>query len=146
MQHQQHCVALVRHTDIGTSQPHTVAQDWLQRPAPLHCRRPDKAQHASHSMQQMKTMQQCRIINELNNRPNSVFIYKTARTTKRIPSLIRTCRADPNLTKHKSRMPFHNHRAPAAHPPLQSHAFNSNSIRQPPVNFRRQRYCSVLPP
>ena len=117
MQHQQHCVALVRHTDIGTSQPHTVAQDWLQRPAPLHCRRPDKAQHASHNMQQMKTMQQCSIINELNNRPNSVFIYKTARTTKRIPSLICTCRADPNLTKHKSRMPFRNHRAPAAHPP-----------------------------
>ena len=50
---------------------------------------------------------------------------------KRTPSLICTRRAIPQPHRHKYRMPFRIHRAPTA----QSHAINSHSIRQPPVNL-----------
>ena len=43
------------HREIGSAQHHTAVQEWLQHPGPLHCRMTDKAQHASHSMQQMGT-------------------------------------------------------------------------------------------
>jgi len=52
LQHHQHCVALLSHTENGSSQHHTAVNSCLQIPAPLHCSVTDRAQHASHSMQQ----------------------------------------------------------------------------------------------
>jgi len=53
--------------------------------------------------------------------------------------------ADRNLTAHKYRMPFRNHRAPTAESQSQRHAFLPRLIRQPPVNLSAERvFCSTV--
>ncbi len=54
LQQHQHCIALLSHKESGALQHHTAVNSCLQIPGPLHCSvTVDRAQLASHSMQQM---------------------------------------------------------------------------------------------
>jgi len=72
LQQHQHCIALLSHRESGSSQHHTAVKSCLQIPGSLHCRVTDRAQHASHSMQQMGT----------SSTASSSALYSIADTTR----------------------------------------------------------------
>jgi len=54
LQQHQHCIALLSHKESGALQHHTAVNSYLQIPGPPHRSvTVDRAQLASHSMQQM---------------------------------------------------------------------------------------------